>query len=232
MYSNDNLISLYKLIGNYSNNSFSQQKNYNFIKTSSSTWPNQIFNLKSKSDNLNLILNDIEEAVANKQLPDFIMLDIDQNNEWEFEVFKIRNYRSGQWTAMYFNNLDGLQVDTVGTDFSIKRVNNKSSLKIWLEIVESELMNKMELSFATFNFLLKQNSCHFFLGFKNDIPISTSLVFLKNNIAGIYLISTKKIYRKNGYGRMITLFSLSHAAKQSCSQVNIQATEAGLNMYK
>ena len=231
MYSQNNLEELYKLIGQIPNQQFFSGPNYDFIKTHNSIWPNLIFNLKASKKKVESLLDKIEIKTTDYLIPNIIVCNHTKKNEHLINVLNRRNYDYGIWIAMY-HNLKLSKPKNLNPDLQIKRVKNHSDLTKWLALVESELMGNKKLNSEIFIELLKNYTCHFYMGIVNGKTVATSLLYITNLSAGIYLVSTNKNHRNKGIGTAITYFTLCDAEKLKCQNVHIQATNSGLNLYK
>jgi len=158
------------------------------------------------------------------------MLDQSLQNTEILNQVKSRNYKQSIWTAMS-HNLEVIQKLKPLKKFEIKEVTDENMLTNWLEIVETGLMGGNTLNTDVFNQLLKNPNCIFYLGFVNHKPVATSLLFISNNIGGVYLVATLPQYRKKGIGTQITNCCLVEAKNNNCKEVTLQATNLGLGVY-
>ena len=62
--------------------------------------------------------------------------------------------------------------------------------------------------------------------------ISTAMVFLNDIIAGIYFISTIRIYRGNGYGTLITSCLIDYYISKGIDKFVLHSTPLGFPLYK
>ncbi len=205
-----------------------QLPHVSFIKTQS-VWPNQLYNLKAQDAELEFVVDEIEQKVKNG-LPSILMLDPTRNPESTVQYLKSRHYRSSVWQAMT-HDLERLKPLESPTGLAIKLVKNIDELRIWLQIVEVELMGNKRLNEAIFQSLLIDDACHFYLGYWQGKPVATSFLFTKENHSGIYLVATAKDHRRLGIGKAITNCAIHEAHALGCARIDIQATDLGRSVY-
>lgn len=230
-YSQNNIEQLFKLIGSFPNQQFGRSTHFEFIKTTDSVWPNQLINLNAFEDEIEVVLDQIETDSEKETIPDLLMLNPICQNYIIINKLRERDYKSSEWTAMT-HDLNFLGTQNTTSNFQVKLIQNKSNLREWLTIVEAELMGNQPLNADVFNNLLENKDCYFFLGYEGKQPVATSFLFVKEKSAGVYLVSTKKSYRKKGFGQEITRQCLLKAKEFKCEHVHLQATKLGTGVYK
>jgi GNAT superfamily N-acetyltransferase len=116
-------------------------------------------------------------------------------------------------------------------------VQNTTDLTLW-----------EELSFAGFEFAIdaktsyhrfvasfdisRQSPQKLFLIYLDGVPVASSLLFINNDTAGIYFVSTLPAYRNNGVGLALTNYVVLYAKKMGLKFCILQSSELGLNVYK
>jgi predicted GNAT family N-acyltransferase len=230
MYSQTNIEELFELIGRMPQQVFVRAAHYDMIKTSKSTWPNQLLNLHITLKEVDRVLDEIEYQGVKQQIPTLLMCNPIKDNALVIEKIMSRNYQSSTWTAMT-HQLQYDELPQLSNNFKVELVDNENDLDLWISIVEQELMGNNKLNNSIFHTLLSHKGCFFFLGFDNGKAVATSFLFNGTINAGIYLVSTLTAYRKKGIGKQMTFKCLEKAKALHCSQVDIQATAFGKNMY-
>lgn len=122
-------------------------------------------------------------------------------------------------------------------ELTIKQVEDGAMLKTWLhvlsvgsgfpEAVEEQLFKLCDTHTFVHNPLV-----HYYLGFLNDKPVTTSTLFLAGGVAGIYNVATVPQARRRGVGSALTAAPL-HAARVMGYHIGIlQASQMGLGVYR
>ena len=230
-YTQKNLEHLFQRIGSFQNQAFVRTKHFDYIRTVDSAWPNQLLNLKASKQELDSILDKIEHDASSGAIPAILMGNPHTENSVLRAIVKQRNYRSSVWYAMS-HSLKDLPALPTRSDFKTIQVQTNSELDSWLSIVKDELMGGVSLNKSVFAQLLQLEPCTFFLGIENNLPVASSLLFKEQQLAGIYLVATKKTHRKKGYARYMTLQCLLKAQEMGSKRAELQATELGKRVYE
>lgn len=119
---------------------------------------------------------------------------------------------------------------------TIKRVSTVSELNQFANVVAS-VFNPPDACVQMFyeqtgDVTFKNPSpIHLYLGYLNGEPVSTSVLFLGVNVAGIYSVATVEQVRNRGIGTALTLATLHDAREQGYQIATLQASEEGQNLY-
>lgn len=119
----------------------------------------------------------------------------------------------------------------------ISPVKDKDDLLIWEDTSFHgfEIPQRARVQYSAFvsSFDLdSQAPQKLFLAYFDEKPVATSLLFVHNNTAGIYYVSTLPAYRNKGLGLNVTLAAMQTAKKSGFRNVILQASKFGVNVYK
>ena len=125
----------------------------------------------------------------------------------------------------------------IPNNITISPVKNKNDLLIWEDISFHgfEMPERVRVQYRTFVFSFdigSQAPQKLFLAYFDGKPVATSLLFMHNNTAGIYYVSTLPAYRNKGLGLLITIAAMQYAKKSGFKNVILQATLLGAKVYK
>lgn len=218
-------------MGSFPRQKYQEGRYFDFVQTTASAWPNQLFNLRLPKQNPDLVLSFMEEAVQGGRIPSHLMLNPQTTTKFILNSLKQRGYKSNLWTAMN-HSLRDLKTVAALADFEPRRVQGQADLRKWLSIVEKELMAGKSLNYELFKFLLAKDNCHLYLGFTGNQALATALLYHEHQRAGVYLVSTKKEARRQGFGIRMTNWCLIKAQSLACEGVDLQAREQGVGIYK
>ena len=229
MYSHANLFELFELIGSMPDQKVVHGDHFDYIKTSSSIWPYQLFNFKAPLKIMNDALEKIETQVEKGEIPSLLMCDPTTDQPELIERLRTLKYSKGSWMAMSHDL--SLKPDPDYPEFQIDLIKDRQSLNEWIDIAEKELMGGEKLNGAIFNSLMRAENCFLFLGRLSAIPVATALLFKGVDNAGIYLVATSNEYRRKGLGAKMTNAALKKARELGVKKVDIQATDSGKPLY-
>lgn len=120
-------------------------------------------------------------------------------------------------------------------DFVVKKVNNMEMLELWAHTAaigsdfpdEAEELAKLEVSLSDSQYKVQ----HRYIGFLNDIPVSTSAMVLDSGVAGIYAVATIPNARRIGIGEIMTAVPLQQARQNGYKVGILQSSAMGYSLY-
>lgn len=230
MYTQDNSIELREELGNHIGTKIHHERFFDYIKAENSSWPNVMFNLRLQLEDIEEFISCIKSGISKGKYPSILVTEIDdQGNEILSELEK-RDIKVGHWSVMQ-HDLNNVPPAEYPQSYTIKRVTNSEQLSHWIRINETELI-KGQMDERLFSSILTDENIHLFLGYENEIPVSTSLIFIQNKESGLYFIATDSKHRGKGFGKAITHHALVNAKSKGCSFMNLEATDAGVPVYE
>lgn len=70
------------------------------------------------------------------------------------------------------------------------------------------------------------------IGSVDDVPVSTALVGVTGNTAGIYNVATPPEHRRRGYGEALTWAAVEEGRRRGCDHSTLQASPMGAPVYR
>lgn len=140
-------------------------------------------------------------------------------------------------TCMAADLHDALSGDNSPENIKIISVKNKHELLAWKDVSFSgfEIPNRGKKQYERFvlSFDLNAKSPQkLFIAYFDEKPVATSMLFVHENTAGIYYVSTLPDHRKKGCGLKITQAAMKEAKNAGFQDVILQATPMGVPVYK
>jgi ribosomal protein S18 acetylase RimI-like enzyme len=71
-----------------------------------------------------------------------------------------------------------------------------------------------------------------YVGFRNQIPVSTSTLLLDGDVACIYDVATAPEHRRRGYGSCVTRAALDEARRRGFEHACLMTSPAARKMYR
>ena len=78
----------------------------------------------------------------------------------------------------------------------------------------------------------RQTPIRFYVGYEGNTPVTTGLLVLHANVAGVYYIMTHPSYRRKGYGSAMMHHLLKCAKQEGFHLATLQASEEGKSLYE
>lgn len=158
-----------------------------FVKHENSPWPNVVYDVR-RLDKDEVFFNTLRNLIEENNLQPLVFCDAEAVDPIAFKNHKFLPV--DRWVKMQLD-LDSYEPRVGIDDFVSTVVTDYNSLRDWLEIVSKTLFNDKKLDISLLKWMLERPEFKFQLGTYNNIPVCASLTYTdKNNIAGIYMVST------------------------------------------
>jgi ribosomal protein S18 acetylase RimI-like enzyme len=219
-----NLFELYRSIADCNDSvTINYFEGFAAIESSNSAWPNMIY---SGSPEFLSTESQVNNFCSFNNLPQTILV----NNDFvDWNLLKSKKiYPIDKWTLMVLSR--GIETVNSRDEIDIFLVQDEKDLFCWCEVVSKVLFANKIIDSKLFG---SNKEMDLVMAKIEDEVIATSLVFYDNqNVAGIYMVSVLPEYRRRGIGELLMNFSLKIALQKRVSEVVLQSTNAGLELYK
>jgi ribosomal protein S18 acetylase RimI-like enzyme len=134
-------------------------------------------------------------------------------------------------------DLNRPEPDTNDHGLKVVQVQDEETLRLWEEVsfagfdFPPETQHQYNHFVGTFN-LTAGSPQKFFLVYYNEQPVATSLLFLHDNAAGIYFVSTLPEFRQKGIGLAVTRATMQAARHAGVQYATLQSSPDGLHVYR
>jgi GNAT superfamily N-acetyltransferase len=119
------------------------------------------------------------------------------------------------------------------SQITVKRVRDKHDFITWANIANTALFEEPMCDPEQYYPLCNNGIIKCFLGYFNDKPVSTSMVFKTDNgIGRLDWISTLPDYRKKGIGTAVCLAGMEQLIKDDAFIITLCATQMGVSLYE
>ncbi len=230
-YSQNNLESFFKLLAKHPEAELKKYKGYKVISTNRSSWPNLIYDFLPNVDNEKACLKRLVQMVDEESLPTLLMTNPIRTPRTLIQFLDQQKMKKSQWIAMTIK-LDKSQKMQMSDGLKVKKVVGEDEMQQWCAVAEVALMDNKELNHSLYHRLSKEEDIFFYLGYYKGKAVATSMLFMKNGVAGIYLVATLKAYRGKGFGTNMTSYALKTAKESVCLTAMLQATALGKGVYE
>lgn len=223
----NNLYAFYDELGLVLPNYAGKNELFSWVKNKPNLWPNMVYNVQiNKLKQVNL-----SQHLTNN-LPPFWVIN---NNETDLETInKLKNNglrEINQWAGMGLTTNTFKPSTKVNTQIEIKKITTISELSAWVEVLNQELFSGQKAEKELFEKVFTNQQFNFYGAFFNDELVGTLLSFHSKNSCGLYLIATKKLFRKQGIATYLVQQSMLDAFEIGKSNIVLQASKAGEKVY-
>lgn len=225
-----NLIQLYELIESCTTNVIVRENSMKAIICENSSWPNMIYEIDTRPANLEDSIKTIQHKVSQGNLPAYCMFDAKDEEKKVLEKFRSISSDERYWNYMEYDLIENVQLPTL-TNFEIQKITSDTEIIDWVKTIENSLMKGRKLDATIFHQLNQQDGIELYLGYENGIPVAGSMLFKKEDIAGVYMVGTLKKFQQKGYGSAVTQYVLKRGFELNCKKAVLQATQAGEKIY-
>jgi GNAT superfamily N-acetyltransferase len=224
-----NLINLCIKAANISCGEVVKQDNYSWAKNSYFEGYNKVFDINIPLANIKevimLLRKNIELEIAPKHLlinsyNQPIILE-DFLKSLNFDMFYQQSGMAMDLASFKFGSNDSIG--------KIRTIKSANELEDWILITE-EAFKKKRNSHIYIMFL-NENDIRFYGCYYKDKIVATLMLYIKDAIAGIYLVSTANEFRGKGFGTLIAKTALRDAKDLGCKYSVLQASDMGRTVY-
>jgi predicted acetyltransferase len=131
-----------------------------------------------------------------------------------------------------------LQHKIIPPNFLVKKVSNTTDLQDFIHVISSIHAPEATQKYynAAADVLLYTPNCPaaLYVGYAANLPVSALFLFedKSSETAGIYSVATLPSHRHQGFASALTQVVLQGAAQRGAKFATLQATAAGLPLYK
>jgi len=140
-----------------------------------------------------------------------------------------------QWRSMAIDLKKVPEKFNIPKGVTIKEVLNLDELKIWTDVlVKSFEFPKVAISYKKYFCKLgpKNLNFHYYLGFLDEKPVASAMIFKGEEAAGLFYIGTVHNARRKGIAEALTFYLLNKAKNEGYNITTIQSSEMGYPLYK
>lgn len=198
-------------------------------------WQSRIFmanfNEKNASDNILHVISRLKEL--NIPALWFVSpISCPKNLE---KLLKEYNFTyQNKWRAMAIDLKKMPPEFNIPEGMEIKEVQSLEELKIWTDILVQSFEFPLIESYKKYfiNAGLEGLNFNYYLGYFNEKPVSTSILFKGKDSAGIFYIGTIPSARRKGIAKAMVNYILNESKNQGYNICALQASELGYHLYK
>jgi GNAT superfamily N-acetyltransferase len=227
-----NLYEFYQVFGTVKDINLTQHNGYEMIRAESNFWPQMIFNLNQNLDPHELIPHISASIKTDRHTTYFIAPEkyISRNHSDLLKENSIVPFRI--LTGMYIKPVGNITV-SLTPDLQVSELINDKQLSDFTQLIRNEFIaSDMSFSNEVLNTIVHCKDVQMFGIFYKEKLISAMLVILKDGIAGLYFIVTRKEYQKKGYATILINFVLSQQYKNEVKEVVLHANHYSFGLYK
>lgn len=196
-----NLFKFYEDFNGFKDFKLVTNDSYNSISSSEFQWPGFVYNIVFDNKNSNKIYDELYKKINQGELPPFLLVNSSKVPEdFEEKMYERDTRKIDSWPIIYIDLTQFENQFQPICNFVISKINDKDKLEEWYRIVASVLFTSKTFSFDFFIKQLNNKKYSFYLGYFNNIPVSTALLINDEFVTGFYMIATNPNYRKRGFG--------------------------------
>jgi hypothetical protein len=228
-----NIYNLFLAIAESSGRNLNTENSIKWVKTYPSCWPNYIFYTDSGISGIEDKIQVLKKEIKSGNAPNSWFLGPQAASNTFYKTLKKNGFiKAFSWPGMLLENKKMNSVIPVLEEFKIKQVNTKDELIKWSDIISDGMFGSCFEGVELFKNMLKREDMKLFLGFFKEKPVSTSLLHLNSDIAGLFLVTTLPGYREMGFGTRITIAPIKESIKHGYKYSGLFATASGERVYK
>ncbi len=191
-------------------------------------WYNSVASIRTPSNIAFSIIKEIQVNIQLQCIPNRILVSSCTKPNNIEELLKENGFSMYyQQTGMHF----GTNSISYNNNFKNESllVRDTQQLTKWLYLVNSVFAKNHNPEL--FIKLLHHQNIYFCYLSNNDHLVSTAMLYINNDIAGVYFVATDNEFRGKGYATKIMKSLITIACEQRCKSVILQSSDMGKDMY-
>jgi hypothetical protein len=226
-----NLDDFYIKSANHPNFAPHLEKKISWVKSKKADWPDCIFRANFENLNKEAEISKVKSLIKRGKAPNGwtagpLTKPINLGNTLEKNGFLKVYQQAGM--AVELTDLESRKIKE--TKLNIKIADNTESLKQWSTVVSSVFAIKID--FELLEFLMLENEVKFYVGWYEEKPVTSLMLFLSSGVAGLHAVSTLPEYRNKGLALIISRSALIDALKMGYRLGVLQASNQGERIYR
>jgi ribosomal protein S18 acetylase RimI-like enzyme len=190
-----------------------------------------VFFIKEKTSKPDKLLQKAEEYFGGRRVP--FRVSFREGLEKDFlPSLEDKGYKEIQpSTVMTLMSLP--EANPYDKDLTIRRIEDAKGLADFQKVAEQSYgLGDGVGPFVITEEVLNLPDVELFVGYSEDQPASTSMLFKTGTAAGVYWVGTLEAFRNRGFGRAITAQPLVAGKRRGCTFACLQASEMGKPVYE
>lgn len=231
-YIEDHLYSFYRKAANHGGLTVKNFSEFSVVSGIPGTWPNHCFNLRVNEDKIPAFSRFIVSEMKLQRIPPLVVVGNSVNQVLVNESFLQENMRIVmQWSGMAAPVKGKYELPEIA-GLKIELVRNTQDLDTYLHLISTQLMQNRVPERKAFEKFISDPAITMYLTFLNGEPVGTALLYINNDVAGIYMVTVQEAMRGKGIGKALTATIMNEASRKSCKLAILHATIDGERVYR
>lgn len=224
-----NLYDMYDFFGNVSGKTWFKGTDVSWVNVKPNSYPNFIYNPQIKTGNPEIRIKEICDEIRKKIAPPFLLTSPLTHPKNLGPLLEEEGMRQiAQWPCIVLHVKDVVKPEGMPGNFVFELVDTDEKLAHWIRIASLELFNNVDLGFEFFKRANRDPRLKLFLGSIDNVPVATTMNFYSAGVAGLYMGTTLKEYRKLGIGKTFVYMQILEAEKDGYPVSIAQSSLMGL----
>lgn len=124
-----------------------------------------------------------------------------------------------------------LEWPEINPKIEVKRVQTKANFKQWIDTVNTALHGWNMIDVEHYYIWMLENDFAFYVGYLNDIPVSTAATITGNENASLEFVSTLAEYRNQGAATAVCIEALKELQSNGVRTVTLGSSPEATSLY-
>jgi hypothetical protein len=221
----DNLIQLFNYFADIGGLNHEKEKHYSWVKAHPAVWPNYVYSLSFTDEQAQFIIKELVSLISHDVAPSFLIAGPRLASKQFADIASVHGVRPVmQWSGMAKNIDPNIEVEE-NKSVEILIVENEKLLTDWLKITENVIFNGQLQHSVCYWEMLKSPFFKLFIAIVDKRPVATTLLFINEKTAGIYMVACLPEFKKPDVTKSIINYALAHAFDAGCKISILQANK-------
>jgi ribosomal protein S18 acetylase RimI-like enzyme len=225
-----NLIDFYKSLSDQPGFDLGKFLNIEYVNNTQGDWPCFLLGGENIDEQK---MKQIALKMKDSSLPAFwIHRDGPDKKAFDELALKYGIKKVNYWRGMEIERSNLFLKPPPADDIFMDRVSSEQNVKEWLKVVNAELLPGREISSKIFRNKADKMGFDLFRISKGKKTLSTVLFYRKEDLAGIYMVSTAGKYRGKGYASWLLSSGMDYLMDKGVNKFILHSSELGFSVYK
>lgn len=227
-----NLIDFYEYFARKNQLKYSYDDDIFWVRNAPGVWPNWTISNSESEDFEKVVDWNIKKVIA-REIPAYWNVFPGISQYQVIDRLEGAGFREiFRWKGMALNLEEFEAQKNEVTGLEVRLINNGKDMDHFVDMLNDILLDANQLSKKDMHNFIGDKKFLFFLGYLHNQMVSTAMINLRDDVAGVYMVTTLPAFRNKGIGTAMTNEALACAIERNATRAVLHASKMGEPIYR